>query len=101
MSTLDTLIAARDLIASPDHWCQDQLYDAERNAHCALGALCYVTADPGVAIVAEDALDRAMAEIDPKGMINNGIGWFNDHHTHDEVLRAFDTAIDHERHRTR
>lgn len=95
MSPADVLLAARDLIADPEHWCKVNVAEradgestyADHSAHafCAFGAV--YTADPaGVLGRTWDFLYEA---------VGGPPIFFNDapETTHADVLDAFDRAI--------
>jgi hypothetical protein len=89
MTTKERLTLARGVIATPEKWCQGALLRVN-GTRCALGALFFAgIADKGNydADPAYQALCRAM------GLTNGNMGYFNDNHTHAEVLEAFDKAI--------
>lgn len=90
------LIAARQLIAKPEHWTQieiarkpngDGTLSTDPNAvcWCAYGAMCKV----GDCYV--DALETSRAIMITE--VGEAIGTFNDTHTHAEVLAKFDEVI--------
>jgi hypothetical protein len=86
LTARDVLVAARKLIEKPENWVQG-VYRVSCEygmAYCADGALNAVS--PGNPEGAYTALKAAMKS--PVGVV-----YFNDHHTHAEVLAAFDKAI--------
>lgn len=101
MTTVETLRAARELIADPEHWCQGVAARSRKGrevkptsraaiAWCAIGACRRIAAgrDFDGAFL---ALDRVAA-----GAGASGVSTLNDHRTHAEVLAMFDRAIENE-----
>lgn len=99
MEAKEILIAARALIENPNDWVRFVLArdragdcvlvsDTAACKFCAFGALRRIGAHKSIEAIgylrAFDLLDRAM------GM---NIAEFNDTHSHEEVLQAFDKAI--------
>lgn len=76
------LMEARKLIASPDHWCQGS-YNTKGGRRCAVGALAAI--DGGDI---DQSYELLLAE-----MGGGAVSAFNDTHTHEEVIAAFDRAI--------
>jgi len=105
MTNLDIILAARMIIATPEHWCR---HIRKRNdAYCALGAFDAVGVSPEkhpAVEVLESALteaERAVALQRLKDVFNNSspapcsiVAQFNNTHTHAEVIAAFDRAIE-------
>ncbi len=94
MSTLETLKEARALIAEPETWTQDvgardslgqeTEYDlSDAVSFCSLAAIYRVAGSSAMT-------DKAISKLDE---IMDGITYFNDGHTHAEVLQLFDEAI--------
>lgn len=85
------LIAARKLIEKPENWRQGGYgFSMAPMPHCALGAMIVASRREsillaGPARVAEDIM---------REVVGGCIMRFNDTHTHAEVLRAFDKAIE-------
>lgn len=85
-SVADVLRAARERISDPERWLQGSMRDGNRC--CALQAL--IDAQP-------DSFDEDWLPYRLLGaaMGSDGdVGGFNDLHSHDEVLAAFDRAIE-------
>ena len=80
MTTKEGLEAARRLITKPEDWCQGDFYSG--GACCALGALKRVGA--------HGSERNLLREV----MGTHEIGWYNDSHSHECVLAAFDAAIE-------
>ena len=93
----ELLVKAKELIADPERWCQGRVakdslgrptYPNSGNATawCAFGALERLAPTPDVVSSAVDFL----------GAFTDGesIGYWNDHHTHAEVMELFDRAIE-------
>lgn len=103
MNTVEILKAARAKITNPENWTQgwfaknehgDRLLGVSPAAtcYCSLGAVEAVTgveyAEDGWPWDVSRALSVAMG-----GNSNFGIASYNDNHTHEDVLAAFDRAI--------
>lgn len=114
MNTLETLIAARALIAEPEGWTQGALarrrdgfgtsFDgADVVAVCANGAICRVsdfrTYGGGVWLAAVEVLvANILADEMPEGDFPSQVlARFNDRRSHTEVLALFDRAIERQR----
>lgn len=99
---LDILIQARELIASPEMWSQGELV-TEDGAHCAIGAVIAARLnrprDCAVdgwqyRIVVAPLLKKLAAHIPgTRGDPWCRVAAYNNHHSHEEVLRVFDAAI--------
>lgn len=108
MNVLELLEAGRAIIADPAHWAQDTFaYDADGKevwstsptavCWCSVGVLHKVVSDVqtpspldgDLRCEAEHMLSRASR----KDGANQSIAWFNDSHTHAEVLAVWDIAI--------
>jgi hypothetical protein len=97
MTTLDVLKAARALISDPARWTQNVMArDADGGQYtfgcapqtvswCALGALQHITG--------KASTNGALDALDTQLPIYITIDYFNDTHTHAEVLALFDAAI--------
>ena len=88
MQVKEALIAARRLIEKEEDWCQEALrkFEHGRVQRCAAGAIDAVFEDMETNDAAYAALRQAMDNC-------NLISEFNDNHSHEEVLAAFDRAI--------
>ena len=98
MQVTQILQAARDLIAKPENWTQDDFAKAADGSGvdsnndkavcwCSLGALHKVS--PPV----EDNQTKKLAKILLRKAMGGPIAAFNDAHTHEEVIAAWDEAI--------
>lgn len=102
MTTLDALVSARELIVAPERWTQGYYarnkhgskcgaFDSDAYCYCTSGALAKVCGiDPdgdGHARPYQDAIQELVITV--------GCGpiFFNDTHTHAEVLDMFDRTI--------
>lgn len=108
MNNVEILTAARDLISDPNKWMKGDFCDINRTCFCGLGALGQVQGvfDPdslkGMTITdlleskAAEYLRVAAKELDPEHDVNHTFAPFNDaeHRTHDEVIKAFNIAIE-------
>jgi hypothetical protein len=89
---LQTLKSARALIADEANWCQGRVFDGHKC--CAVGALRKVT--EGVRFPCSRNKLRWLAQIQLEALLTHGytaLSYFNDTHTHAEVLALFDRAI--------
>jgi len=95
MTVLRTLIAARKLIENPDDWWDGKLFDLSKHY---MGKHCMVTAINRVCRGNDESCYPAMKSIADclGGWGNTSISYFNDNHTHAEVLAVFDRAIENE-----
>ncbi len=98
-TTKEILTEARSLITDPDNWTQGSyakdaegvavsIWSNKATCWCALGALYSFNEDALLDIPA-DTLNTLRPHI-----LSQGIVTFNDNHTHEEVLAAFDKAIE-------
>lgn len=87
MNTLEILTAARTLIHDPDHWCQGTYVDfrLDGDAYCLSGAIFKISAGE------YDAADRSMIQLSE--IAHSTVTFFNDTHTHAEVIGLLDQAI--------
>ncbi len=97
------LIAARELIASPDTWTQNEFArdvdgrpveptDPAAVRFDAQGAIYRLRAEMEEDVAALQRLAVAMGA-EPTRLCGMDVSGFNDRHTHAEVLAAFDRAI--------
>lgn len=118
MNTLDTLIAGRAAIASPENWTRHirKISRGDGFAYCALGALDHALGHdcdrPRNSSPAIDALALSLTpsqvqetnvhctriwgedtKLDGPGLVAQ----FNNSHSHEEVLAVFDRAIQRQR----
>lgn len=82
------LIEARALIDTPEKLLQNGLYSDGKGCFCSLGALFQGDAYLAGARALKSAIDVPI----PKNM--SSIPWFNDNHTHAEVMAMWDRAIE-------
>lgn len=104
MKTSDVLIQAKALIATPETWIKNDytrtLADGTQ-CFCSLGAIQHVMNPDDVAFM---DCDWSRGNNEPHKLlcdVNVADGFqhltfadFNDHHTHSEVMEAFDKAIE-------
>lgn len=101
--TAQVLIDAKELIDTPDKWCQGRLENSTHTKHCAVGALqkvifgrCFVSAPPydctGNYRAALLTLDTYLQGSIPHDW---SIVGYNDHRSHADVMALFDGAIAH------
>ena len=104
-SPLETLKAARELIATEDTWMQGDVainsdgeacsaLDDVAVAWCALGALQRVSLNRKQFTTGIEALERTLGTLHPDG--RPPVAAFNDDHTHAEVIELFYKAIEME-----
>lgn len=103
MKTSEILIKAKELIANPVYWTQGD-YSKEVNGvtcFCSLGAIGQVLfkdLDSGVTwygeVTGTQAADLLKAVVGCEIRTGETFAPYNDSHTHDEVMEAFDKAID-------
>lgn len=84
MTVTEALLAARVLIAEPEHWCQGVPKSGCRR--CSLEAI-------SVACGSNDELFRACHKRLSQAMGALMVTKFNDEHEHAEVMAAWDKAI--------
>lgn len=111
MTPLDILVAARELISDPAHWCQTYaardkygksvaFLSEDAFSFCALGAVARVekmadSPDPMVRFDVDQFLNEAAIDLDPEyDQYRDCYIDFNDVHNHEEVLAMFDLAIE-------
>lgn len=87
MTAKEQLIKARAVIESPENWAKS-VRELDGRKTCALGALRRV----GEAVIGSP-IHRALSAECADAPIPGLIASFNDTHTHEEVLAAFDRAI--------
>ena len=107
--TLDQLIRARALIEDEAFWIQGLREDGFGLAHCAFGALNYIISEDKRSdvdashptLIALLLVIRQTAKDIPKEIVEDhapfNLMWFNDNHSHTEVLALFDRAIERQR----
>lgn len=96
MKNSEILKAAKDLISNPLHWMQGDYTNDERNCFCGIGAIVEVTGLTPYDVMGEGAesyLRLAARKLDQDHNLKHSFAPYNDSHTHDEVLHAFDLAI--------
>lgn len=101
--TVRILKAAREVISSPDHWCQGEyavtadgqvsvsVVNPGSDKFCMIGAIASVTKQPISQVEGGEAVAalRLATGTDPDRLLHQ----FNDSSTHTDVLAAFDRAI--------
>lgn len=103
MKTSEVLIKAKELINTPDKWIKDQFEQVNNGStcFCSLGALAQAAKPESE----EHAQYTQMWDQNPAHMfLNLAVGrdvnfsetfaTYNDTHTHDDVMMAFDKAIE-------
>jgi hypothetical protein len=95
---IQDLKKARAVIEDPRHWTRGRLTDG--NAYCLLGAIemavnGIVTTSPrGPDNIGRiEACKSTLREVIGKDVFEDRIAWYNDRHTHEEVLGILDQAI--------
>lgn len=102
MKTIDILRQAKQLISKPENWNQGD-WRKERDGqmcYCGMGALVAVVTGDEFDFTtndinrAERLLSKAAGQLDNVHLSHlNTFAAFNDRHTHEEVMQAFDLAI--------
>jgi hypothetical protein len=96
-SPLESITAAQELIRDPDHWIQGSFAQTENDigvtpdhpaatCWCIWGALLKVEAEEE----AYEILDLAIRDVAPDSI--REIAYFNDNHSHEDVMKMFDRA---------
>lgn len=98
ITTLETLVQAKALIADPKRWIKNDYEELDGNGDrcfCSIGAIAYAAnLDYGPAHQCE-ASRLLRAVVAPEtGFADRDFACYNDEHTHDEVMTAFDKAIE-------
>lgn len=104
MKNSETLRAAKAVIENPENWTQQMYgrrakhsghhlmgYDPEATCWCSVGALQKVVGNEAVYHLECKLSDAARLIANTK--VENAVH-FNDHRSHDEVMRMFDLAIE-------
>jgi len=106
MKTLEILQEARNLLSTPDKWTQNYIARDDKNhglesaispdatCWCMSGAVLKAAETDSLSLEWIDLLEKAIKELHPEFHLVGGIPGFNDTHTHEEVLRVFDRAIE-------
>lgn len=101
MKNSEILKQAKQLIVDPVNWMQDDWCNDDQSCLCGLGAITKVISPEGEFDTAR-AMDSkgaalylrdAALKLDPHHDEMASFAPYNDSHTHDEVLHAFDLAI--------
>jgi hypothetical protein len=105
MKTSEVLTKAKELIATPDKWYQGD-YTNNNGCFCALGAIGEVSLKSDSVDVwyygfaSESKAGTLLRKVVDSYMIENGyrdsttFAVFNDNNSHDDVMSAFDKAIE-------
>lgn len=91
MSAADQLKAARKLIAREEDWCCGWGVDDGPGPRCMLHALADVHGSTAVLLDRDEPAYAAL--LAGTGVEPGRVGWWNDNHSHPEVLAAMDRAI--------
>jgi hypothetical protein len=93
------LKTARAVIEDPRHWIRGRLTDG-MGAYCLLGAIevavkgaVTTSAGPPDNIRRIDACKSVLGQVIGRDVFETRIAWYNDRHTHEEVLGILDQAI--------
>lgn len=103
MTTVEILRAARELISDPSRWTQRWFardIDGERTTYNSAKAACWC-ADGAILKCTDNAEYLSVNILDfmdyvicnESGHKHACLGWYNDNHSHAEVLAIFDRAI--------
>jgi hypothetical protein len=90
MTTHEILTRGREAISDPAHWIQNSLYNYNRTSFCSYAAVQVGAGDEPDWSYDNPALSDAYRVL--AGEMGDICG-FNNTHTHDEVLAAWDRAI--------
>ena len=101
-STKQLLIAAKKLIENPEHWTRGSMArNAEQNpcpvdseqvtCFCMMGAISAAHLKGSYSLLTPGQVWNVIA----REIRTDSIGFFNDTHTHQEVLDVFDQTISH------
>lgn len=97
MKTSEILIKAKSLIDSPEKWTQEVFArDAKKQQveHKSPDAVCFCSLGALSLVAGKDSYDFATARQYLRAAIGDQfIASFNDDHTHEEVMSAWDKAI--------
>lgn len=93
MDTKEILIKAKKLIENPDNWCQFSQFNGK--GYCAVGAIRRVfegtDENMGNPIKSQEYV-KYVKVLKPH-VPHDNVAYYNNHHTHEEVLALFDKAI--------
>lgn len=99
MKNSEILKQAKQLIINPQNWMQGDWCNDDRTCFCGLGAIAKTVSEDGefdilmIGTNADDYLRLAALKLDPHHDESTTFAPYNDSHTHEEVLHAFDVAI--------
>lgn len=86
MTTHETLVKARAEITDPANWCQYPATDQTDHPVCAMGVIARAAQRPCKSTQAYYVLRSILG--------NREVGHYNDTHSHECVIAAFDAAIE-------
>lgn len=93
----EVLLKAKELIKDPANWMQGKFTNESRTCFCALGAVAVAKGcsfDVAYATTAAEVLKEAVSDHSSfDGPYKETFAVYNDASTHDEVMAAFDKAI--------
>lgn len=97
MKNSEILKQAKQLIIKPQNWMQGDYTNDDRTCFCGIGAVSKALGDDWI----HESLDHsavhflrsAALNLDPNHDPKTTFAPYNDSHTHEEVLHAFDVAI--------
>lgn len=92
MQVSEVLKAAKDLIKDPAKWTQGA-YQNEAGCLCSLGAIARAANLPNCDIDRHPAAKLLLKVVEWNVPKFHNFAYFNDDHTHTEVMEAFDKAI--------
>lgn len=98
MKNSEILKQAKQLIINPQNWMQGDWCNDNQTCFCGLGAVTRVVSPnfdiyPGSTDGPDNYLRLAALKLDPNHDADTTFEPYNDSHTHEEVLHAFDVAI--------
>lgn len=98
MKNSEILKQAKQLIINPQNWMQGDWCNEDRTCFCGLGAVTKVVSPDfnmysGLCDGPDNYLYQSALQLDPNHDPKTTFAPYNDSHTHEEVLHAFDVAI--------
>lgn len=86
------LLAAKELILDPEHWMKNEYCDSLCSRYCVVGAVSMAVTGKGYPSGKFEEESRELYFL--RAAIGGNVIRFNDRHMHEEVLAAFDKAIE-------
>jgi hypothetical protein len=97
MDAVEILKAAKAKIENPANWTQGE-FARDENGNKLMsgyseGAVCFCSLGAIEAVIGTDFFDAEKAYMTIDEVMGGSVANYNDNHTHEEVLSAFDKAI--------